>query len=183
MDATQNQMQDRSPGVAKRQLRTSLYLAQRADAMLGTIRFFAADSGDGGDRRLQFLAQHEFWSWKLDNLVYSFASFAERQTLWSSAGNATAKIRSLGIAIDIKRIRGVVWSRGQSQNWQVRRQSTRVAPIDLLKQVLDAWNRLIDRCEKQFVEPMQRDAKLWGIQTVANLNSLRRSMPELSQPT
>src|SRR3982750_1452616 len=93
--------------------RTSLYLVRRADALLGALRFFAATNGDASRRRLQFLAQSDFWEWEIDNLIYSFTNLAERRETWRSPKSTVEKLGKLGIAIDTKRLCHATWR----SNW------------------------------------------------------------------
>src|SRR5947208_16383068 len=85
--------------------RTSLYLVRRADALLGALRFFTATKGDAARRRLQFLAQSDYWEWELDNLIYSFTNLAERRETWRSPRATTEQLGRLGIAADAKVMR------------------------------------------------------------------------------
>ena len=90
--------------------RTSFYLVRRADALSGALRFFAEIEGTNGDRRrLQFLAQSDFWEWELDNLIYSFTNLAERSETWCSPHAAVAKLGRLGIVVDTKLVHTARW--------------------------------------------------------------------------
>jgi hypothetical protein len=156
------------------QHRTSLYLVRRAEALLGALRFFAGAS-IGNQRRLQFLAQIDFWEWEIDNLIYSFTNLAERQRTWNSAEAARQKLGRLGVAVSAKLIRSVRW-RGK---WRIRFAQNRVAPVDLLREVIEIWNRLVETVEQQFILPMRDKARKWNIQTPRDLHHLRKEMPPL----
>jgi hypothetical protein len=162
----------------QRAQRTSLYLVLRAEALLGTINFFASPAGDTS-RRIQFLAQSDFWEWEIDNLIYSFTNLAERRETWSSPKATLEKLNQLGIVLKTKTITRVAWRGG----WRTKHDQQRMAPVQLLRQVIERWNALMDLMEEQFVKPMQMEIKLWNVQTRTDLRSLRRTMPELDEMT
>ena len=155
------------------QVRTSLYLVRRAEALIGALKFFANDASNATERRLQFLAQSDFWEWELDNLAYSFETLAERSRTWASGAAATQKLNSLGVVVDAKIVRRVKWQGG----WRVRQDRRRVAPTDLLREAVELWNGLVDRVETQFVAPMRAKADRYNLQTVRHLGHLRKSVP------
>jgi hypothetical protein len=156
--------------------RTSFYLVRRADALTGALRFFAEVEGADGDRRrLQFLAQSDFWEWELDNLIYSFTNLAERSETWCSPHAAVAKLGRLGIVVDTKLVHTARW-RGR---WIAKSKGTRVAPAAMLREVIDLWNHVVDLAEQRFIVPMRRKADRWNLQTRRDLNGLRKRMPDL----
>ncbi|MBC8107173.1 MAG: hypothetical protein H7Z14_11330 [Anaerolineae bacterium] len=169
--------------------RTSLYLVLRADALLGALRFFSTSSGDVVRRQLQFLAQSDFWEWEIDNLIYSFTNLAERRETWRSPRATAEKLGKLGIAVNAKLLRNARWrSNGFRRfpvsgigKWKVEQSGQRVAPVALLKQVIDQWNQVIDLVEAQFIAPMRKNAERWNIQTRKDLASLRKTMPTLEE--
>lgn len=163
----------RSSAAEPEQVRTSLYLVRRAEALIGALKFFANDVGNATERRLQFLAQSDFWEWELDNLAYSFETLAERSRTWASGAAATRKLNQLGVVVDAKIVRRVKWHGG----WRVREDRRRVAPAELLREAVELWNGLIDRVEVQFVAPMRENADRYNIQTVRHLGHLRKSVP------
>lgn len=158
----------------ERQVRqTSFYLVRRAEALLGALQFFDAPQR-GPHLLVQFLAQSDFWEWELDNLIYSFTNLAERQKTWNSPDAAILKLHQLGIALDTKMLKQVKWRGG---GWRTKLGDRRVAPVDLLRDVIDVWTRLIDACETRFIAPWRDQAERWNIQTRLDFNSLRRTMP------
>jgi hypothetical protein len=159
----------------KEQLRTSFYLTRKAEALLGVLRFFT-EARSPNHRRLQFLAQSDFWEWEIDNLIYSFMNFQERSRTWQSPEHALKKLGTLGVVVSTKIVRGVRWRGGQ---WQRRDKTRRVTPVDILREVIDLWNQLVDASEEQFVAPMRDDAEKWNIKTRKDLRHLKKSMPEL----
>ena len=165
----------------KQELRTSFYLTRKAEAMLGVLRFFQEPSSPL-QRQLQFLAQNDFWDWEIDNLIYSFTNLHERSRTWRSPDHAVRKLGALGVVIDAKVARKVRW-RASHGRWQRSDATRRVAPIDLLKEVIDEWNALIDSAEARFVAPMREKADRWNIQGARSLQHLKKVMPKLEDPT
>ena len=155
------------------QFQSSLYLVRRAEALLGALRFFSAPAANALERRFQFLAQNDFWEWEVENLIYSFTSFAERSKTWQTSQHAIEKVGQLGIAIDAKLAERIRWHGG----WQIREKTHRVAPMDLLAEVITEWNHLIDLAEAAFIEPMRKNAEKFNIQTRKDLMELRKSLP------
>lgn len=159
-----------------RQLRTSLYLVNRADALLGALKFFLNTAGDSRERRLQFLVQSDFWEWEIDNLIYSFTNFAERKQTWESGHAAKQKLTKLGLVLDAKLVKRVRWR----DRWQLQTHTSRVAPAAMLRDVIDVWNELVRVTESEFVTPFRDNAKKWNIDTRLDLKSLRKEMPNIS---
>lgn len=152
---------------------TSFYLVQRAQALLAALQFFAAP-GVGTRRLLQFLAQSDFWEWELDNLIYSFTNLADRQRTWLSTSATIEKLGKLDIALNAKMVRKISWTQSR---WKVRHGERRVAPVQLLAEVLAIWSQLLDAAEATFIAPMRENAQKWNINMRHDLNSLRRTMP------
>ena len=164
--------------VQSEESRTSLYLVLRAEALLGALRFFRADAGNAGERRLQLLAQLDFWEWEIDNLIYSFTNFAERSRTWNSPRATFEKLGVQGIVV-----KAMVASRRpewRDRRWRVNREPARVAPVALLKETIDLWNDLLDVTEGQFIYPMRKKANDFGIQMRKDLQSSKRTMPPIS---
>jgi hypothetical protein len=166
--------------------KTSLYLVRRTDALLGALRMFC-ESRDANRRRLQFLAQSDFWEWEMDNLIYSFTNLSERQKTWRSREATTAKLAGLDIAVNAKLIRKAFWRHNSGQTekklgrWKITNENTRVAPVALLQEVVNVWNQLIELVSAEFVEPMQKSVVRFNIQTRRDLTSMRKTMPELGE--
>jgi hypothetical protein len=158
----------------KQELRTSLYLTRKAEALLGVLRFFH-DRNAPLHRRLQFLAQGDFWEWEMDNLIYSFSNFQERSKTWQSSDRA---VGTLGIAVDAKTASKVRWRLG---HWQHKDATRRVAPVELLKEAVDLWNEVVDDAEHHFVAPMRDKAEKWNIQTLTSLRHMKKTVPELEE--
>ena len=93
------------------QPRSSLYLVLRAEALLGSLKFFISET-DSLRRRVQFLAQSDFWEWEIDNLIYSFTNLAERQRTWASPSAARQKLAQLDIVLDAKLIHRIGYRYG-----------------------------------------------------------------------
>jgi hypothetical protein len=159
-------------------VRTSYYLVRRAEALLGTLRFFTA-SANATECRLQFLAQSDFWEWEMENLIYSFTNHAERSETWRSPANAVRKLNEIGIVIESKVVDRVRWRHG---GWRTDDHTRRVAPTDLLRETIDEWNKLVDLVETQFVKPFCDKAERFNIQTARDLNHLRKTMPAIDAP-
>jgi hypothetical protein len=157
--------------------KTSLYLVRRAEALRGALRHFQAAGSDAVGKRLRFLAQSDFWEWEVENLVYSFSNLAERSHVWEADEFAIRKLGQLGIKLDTKLAKRVRWRGG----WRLDTNVQRVAPIELLEQVIAVWNELIEQCEAHFVRPMQEKARKYGIETCRDLAHLRKTMPALGQ--
>lgn len=155
--------------------RTSLYLVRRAEALIGALKFFADDAGHRTfERRLQFLAQSDFWEWELDNLIYSFDSLAERSRTWESSTAALHKLGRLGVVVDAKVVRRVRWRGGA---WRVTHATRRVAPAALLREAVELWNALVDRAEAEFVAPMRKRADRFNINALRDLKHLQKRVP------
>lgn len=157
--------------------RTSLYLVNRAEALRGALRFFGSPHRSKFDLQLQFLAQIDFWDWELENLIFSFTNLAERSKTWRSPQATQAKLDTLGVVLPAKLLTKVRWS----GRWQVKAQVERVAPTDLLREVIELWNQLIDEVEKRFVTPGSDLIERYNMAGRKNLQEFRKEMPPLSE--
>ncbi len=159
----------------KQQLRTSLYLTRKAEALLGVLRFFH-DRNAPLHRRLQFLAQSDFWEWEMDNLIYSFVNFQERSKTWRSNDHAIRKLGLLGVVVDARTARKVRWRLG---HWQHKDATRRAAPVEMLAEAIALRNDGVDTAEAHFVTPMKDKAEKWNIQTFKSLRHMKKTMPPL----
>ena len=159
----------------KQETRTSFYLTRKAEALSGVLRFFP-DKSSPANRQLQFLAQSDFWEWEIDNLIYSFTNLRERSKTWQSSDHAIRKLGTLGVVIDAKVARKVRW-RPYQRHWQHKDAMRRVAPVEMLREVIDLWNELVDAAETRFVTPMRDKAEQWNIQAARDLRHLKKAMP------
>ena len=161
----------------KEHLRTSFYLTRKAEALLGVLRFFN-DGNAPLHRRLQFLAQSDFWEWEMDNLIYSFTNFQERSKTWRSSEHAMRKLGTLGVVVDTKIAKKVRW---RLAHWQHKDATRRVAPVELLRETIDVWNEVVRSAEAHFVAPMRDKAEKWNIQTFTDLRHMIKTMPQLEE--
>ena len=159
-------------------MRTSLYLVRRAEALLGSLRFFLNDTGNPLARRLVFLAQVDFWEWEMENLIYSFTNFAERSKSWQSPEHLKDKLWTAGVLVDAKLSASIKWRHGM---WHVRREGRRVAPAELLAEAVKEWNQLIDLAEMHFVRKHRDKIERYGMQARKDLQHLKKVMPALDE--
>ena len=155
-------------------VRTSLYLVRRADALLGALRYFLKDGGNPLGRRLVFLAQVDFWEWEMENLIYSFTNFAERSKSWQSPEHVKDKLWEIGVVVDVGLSKKVRWRRGM---WHVHEEGRRVAPVELLAETVGAWNKLIDLAEVHFVRKHKDKIERYGIRARTDLQHLKKNVP------
>ena len=160
----------------REEVRTSLYLVRRAEALHGALQFFLKESGNPLGRRLVFLAQADFWEWEMENLIYSFTNFAERSESWQSPQHVKDKLWAIGVVTDVALSARVKWRRGM---WDVQQEGRRVAPVELLAETVRAWNELIDLCEKHFVRKHRDKIERFNIQARTDLQHLKKKMPAL----
>ena len=156
--------------------RTSLYLVRRAEALLGALKFFIDDRANPPARRLVFLAQMDFWEWEMENLIYSFTNFAERSKSWRWPKYVQEKLWAIGVVANATLYGPAKWRRGM---WHVERNGRRVAPVELLAETVEAWNRLIDLAEENFVRKFRQKIERFNIQARKDLQYLKKKMPAL----
>jgi hypothetical protein len=121
-------------------MRSSLYLASRCETLFQALSFFnkAHPSFTKEELGLIFMAQLDFWSFELDNLIYLFQTFEDRQQDWTSIDSIDEKIRKQGLIIKKSHL-------GKLKYHRYGRKTNPIEdPKDLLNKVLDLWNELID---------------------------------------
>ena len=159
--------------------RPSVYLLKKAECLLEAINFFLG-SGRGtwasaAEKRLVFLSQIEFWEWEVDNLVFSFESFAERSVAWENVDEIRKQLARLGISARSKVLHGLEVDRRWSK-WYRQQQDPVVAPMEALGSVVSRWNELLDLCEKKLLYPTADEAIKLGAAIVADLAKYRKSL-------
>src|ERR1700676_3777344 len=101
---------NRSGGMDQNQ-RPSVYLQERAGNLAQVFDFFLAphrgQSPAINEMLVVFLSQLGFWEWELDNLIYAFATFAERAKAWEhSKGYGVANaLRTQGILVRLSAVK------------------------------------------------------------------------------
>lgn len=128
--------------------RSSQYLVEKCLALRQALEFFSKSGGRAGhgveDRLMVFLAQIDFWEWEVDNLVYSFTTFCERQDAWE---DPTKAIRLKGFACRPRCVAKASWAN------YARRYSGRVtevtAPLDALNDCLKQWDSILTECKER----------------------------------
>jgi hypothetical protein len=103
------------------------------------------------ERLVAFLVQIDFWDWEMENLIYSFGSFAERSQAWEfESGQGLANgLKSRGIWIRFGAVKGIKGRRKSRGHFATRV----VAPVDALNSLIEKWNALLAACEEHVLIP------------------------------
>lgn len=127
-------------------MRSSVYLAERTEALYQALTFFEKTKSNLSNMELHlvFLSQIDFWEFELDSLVFLFENFAERSKCWNSVGAIDDKIRKHDLILN-KTFLGKV---SNKRYWRrsFRRKGEVFNPTELLNKVINKWNELIDIC-------------------------------------
>ena len=155
-------------------MRASVYLTDKAKALSRAIEFFTATAkGNAKERRLIFLAQIDFWDWEMDNLIYSFETFAERAKAWSSMSSVEMSLQHLGIKVGEAVLRDAKFQGICQRNWY-RPNNPVTAPLPMINDVIDQWNALLTACEKYIPEKVERYIELFGANLLPNLSKYKK---------
>jgi hypothetical protein len=166
----------------ERKERPSVYLEEKCDTLRRALNFFgAAQAGFAQprtERLMVFLTQIDFWEWEIDNLIYSFSTFAERAKAWEQQngyGLANA-LRARGIPVRVGAVKDLK-ERRQARSDRVQRV---VSPTKRLNEVITQWNQLLEISEGKVLvtpEERQRDIQL-GAQFLPDLSRYRKALQE-----
>jgi len=160
--------------------RTSKYLEGKAQNLRAALLFFIAR--DKEDRLMSFLDQLSYWSWEMDELLYSFISFDERAKQFESSQPGKAA-ENMGLMLKraakdrVKQDRR--WDRWKAQFYG--REDDKVqAPTDELRATVDLWNDILTQAEHLLEAPEAvENARQVGVKgLLSNLDSYRRAVPD-----
>jgi len=129
-----------------------------------------------------FLAQFPFWEFEVESLIYVFQTFAERKKDWDESGAVSKKILNQNFIVRKKYLddfyyRSVGVRKYNPYRWD---KGGVVAPVDLLKDVVEEWNKLLDNCQHLLID--KKDAKAYelsGVKIVKNFNQFKKSVSGL----
>jgi hypothetical protein len=161
--------------------RPSVYLVEKCETLQTVLNFFLNEDATHGrtanEKLLVFLLQLDFWEWEVDNLIYSFESFATRAASWEheNAYGFVNVLKNRGIAVNIQALGNLKGRRQDRAKWASRV----IAPTESLNNVLAKWNELITRCEERILVPKTERSKMaeWGIELLPDLSRFRKQLP------
>jgi hypothetical protein len=126
----------------------SVYLQQKCETLQQALSFFT-DGGNqsmpGSEKRVNFLAQIDFWDWEIANLIFSFTNFEERSKAWLDYAAVTAMLQRNNLLVK-NDILAKTYSAWKGERTPI------IAPINDLNKVIDIWNGLISLCIKNVVD-------------------------------
>jgi hypothetical protein len=163
-------------------MRPSIYLIDRASSVLTAIRFFrTSQSRNPNDNLLIFLAQLPFWDFEVESLIYLFESFAERKEDWDG-DSVKNKILKQNIIVKNKYLSDFYYRSLSVRKYNPYRwdKGGVTAPVEMLKEVVEEWNRLIEQCEFLLID--NKDAKgyeLSGVSIQKNLMHFKKEIPKI----
>jgi hypothetical protein len=151
----------------------SVYLVQKTDALREALEFFIADSPNrhktAEEKRLAFLAQIDFWDWEIENLIYSYLGFVERQRVWASQSGLKEALGKNGMCVKARLLEKIRWSTFLD-DYSYKRTSRVVAPCQLLNETIDKWNHLLTLIEKNCYDKAAKNYVKLGAQINADLS-------------
>lgn len=152
--------------------RPSVYLMEKAKALLNAITFFASHVKNE-ERMLVFLSQVDFWEWEIDNLLNSFYTFEDRKELWEDADAVQQQLNRMGISIRPKKMHSLKIDR-RWKKWYLGREREVVAPMTILKEVIERWNKILQVCEEKYLSKYSEVAAEMGANVLPNLAKFKR---------
>lgn len=183
--------------------RPSQYLVDKVITLNKVLEFFAKESGDYmrsiNERLAIFLAQMDFWDWEIENLIFSFDTFAERSKVWESSGHVSSFLEKQGILVkesilcqmaehnwlrdqETVRPRKVFQKTKRGKNrkgtgvieYEPVEKSQTVAPVEALNQLIRKWNSLVDTCEKRLLRSDAQYFAELGAKVLKNLDKYKK---------
>ena len=123
--------------------RNSLYLEKKAANLANALLFFIASSHHQrrADRLITFLDQIEFWDWEMDELLFSYANFAERSAAFNTeVPGEHAADKGLFVRKPHRRVSPWASLTAVLENPNNRRRIRVVAPPDALAATVQVWH-------------------------------------------
>ena len=147
--------------------RASQYLVEKCESLQQAIRFFGRQESNA--RGLVLLAQIDFWHWEMENLIFSFETFAERSKAWRSKGDLADMVGER-FMVDESKVRRTWY--GGGGDGRVR------APWEELAATVVMWNDLLSAVESRLMPPRLADRRAeFGIKLEADLSQYRLAVP------
>jgi hypothetical protein len=148
--------------------RPSTYLVSKCQAVEQALAFFLGDVS-AIQKRIMFLAQIDFWSWEMDELIYSVQNFEERAKAWkSNRGGLDQLLRTHGIVLKTEDI--------NEASWRSRWQADVSAPIEGINATIDKWNDLLALCEGSlFSKKAKKQKEQYGMEILTDLKQYKKN--------
>ena len=188
--------------------RPSQYLIDKVITLNKVLEFFARESGDYlrtiNERLTIFLAQMDFWDWEIENLIFSFDTFADRSKAWESSGHVSSYLAKQGFLVRDKILTQMAEHNWMRDNTVARPrkvfQKTKagknrkgtdvieygpvenvktVAPVESLNDLIRKWNVLVDMCEKRLLRSDAQHMAELGVPVVKNLDKYKKKERKL----
>ncbi len=159
--------------------RPSVYLEEKCAALDQVLDYLNQGSSlrPRVERLVALLVQIDFWDWEMDNLIYSFTSFAERAQAWEfENGQGLANgLKTRGFWVRFGAVKGIK-SRRQWVTMHWGSASQVIAPWTALNALIEKWNQLIAACEEEVLiarEERERAASV-GAHILLDLSRYRK---------
>jgi hypothetical protein len=153
--------------------RNSVYLEKKVENLHTTLEYF----NKGNERRIIFLSQIDFWDWEIAELIYSLTNFDERQISWQSAGLSKILYNS-NFMLKFPIVESFI----REMRWESKDYSHAVkAPKLEMNSLIERWNALLDRCEKELFLHKAENMKEAGglVNAIPNLDKYRKDLLEV----
>jgi hypothetical protein len=154
--------------------RNSVYLEKKVENLHTTLEYF----NKGNERRIIFLSQIDFWDWEIAELIYSLTNFDERQVSWRSSGLSKILYNS-NFMLKFPIVESFI----REMRWESRDDSHTVkAPKLEMNSLIERWNALLDRCEKELFLHKAENMKEAGglVNAITNLDKYRKDLLEIT---
>ena len=151
-------------------MRSSSYLYQKIENLSGTIKFFEQNA----HARILFLSQIDFWSWEVDELIFSVSNFEERKKDWLTDPQVLLdKLVEEGYCIDLSdNVSSML--RYMKGSAEYRNYDTPWADLEVL---IDKWNDLLRLVELALFNPKKVKMIVESGGLAKSIESYRKSMP------
>ncbi len=165
--------------------RNSLYLEKKAANLANALLFFIASSHHQrrADRLITFLDQIEFWDWEMDELLFSYANFAERSAAFNTeVPGEHAADKGLFVRKPHRRVSPWASLTAVLENPNNRRRIRVVAPPDALAATVQVWHTVLGAAEATVLASanLVDQANDAGAGYATNLSKYRKSPQSVS---
>jgi hypothetical protein len=154
-------------------MRSSIFLCELCETFYTALSFFkTSNKYSDAEKGLIFIAQIDFWDFQIENLIYAFDSFQERQEDWINFNSIVDKIKKKDLIVRTEHLEKVKTARyWRNQNKPLNE------PKDLLLKTVNLYNDLIDKYSYLLIDNKQRKQyTLVGIK-VKHINEFKKKVP------
>lgn len=158
-------------------MRSSIFLCELCETFYTALNFFrTSNKFSDAEKGLIFIAQIDFWDFQIENLIYAFDSFQERQEDWVNFDSIVDKIKKKDLIVRTEHLQNVK----NARYWKNQNKALN-EPKDLFLKTVTLYNDIIDKYSYLLINKKQeKQYKLVGIK-VKRIEDYKKKLPKVDE--